>query len=71
MHHMNLVTTHKKVHRKNAPRTVVVRPNIVWETDFTGIYIDSEGWVYLTACLDLCSRKIKGHLVTVCPEMQK
>ncbi len=61
MRHMNLVTTHKKVHSKYVPRTVVVaRPNIMWETDFTKIYIDSEGGVYLTAYLDLCSRKIKG-----------
>ena len=30
MRHMNLVTTHKKVHRKHVPRTVVVaRPNIL------------------------------------------
>ena len=62
---MNLVTTHKKIHRKHVPRTVVVaRPNIIWETNFTKIYIEVEGWVYLTAYLDLCSRKIKGHLVS-------
>ena len=31
----NLVTTHKKVHRKHVPRTIVVaRPNLMWETDF-------------------------------------
>ena len=47
------------------PRTIVVaRPNMMWETDFTKIYIEGEGWVYLTAYLDLCSRKIKGHLVS-------
>ena len=47
------------------PRTIVVaRPNIMWETDITKIYIDNEGWVYLTAYLDLRSRKIKGHLVS-------
>ena len=62
---MNIVTTHKKVHGRHVPRTVVVvRPNIMWETDFTKIYIDSEGWVHLTAYLDLCSRKIKGYLVS-------
>ena len=33
-------------------------------TDFTKIYIEGEGWVHLTAYLDLCSRKIKGHLVS-------
>ena len=65
MRHMNLVTTHKKVHRKHVPRTIVVaRPNLMWETDFTKIYIEGEGWIYLTAYLDLCSRKIKGHLVS-------
>ena len=65
MRHMNLVATHKKVHRKHVPRTIVVaRPNVMWETDFTKIYIDNEGWVNLTAYLDLCSRKIKGHLVS-------
>ena len=62
---MNLIATHRKVHRKHVPRTIVVaRPNIMWETDFTKIYIDNEGWVYLTTYLDLCSRKIKGHLVS-------
>ena len=65
MRHMNLISTRKNVHRKQAPRTIVVaRPNMMWETDFTKIYIDNEGWVYLTAYLDLCSRKIKGHLVS-------
>ncbi|HLH85656.1 MAG TPA: IS3 family transposase [Thermoplasmataceae archaeon] len=65
MRHMNLITTHKKAHRKHAPRTIVAaRPNIMWETDFTEVYIDSEVWVHLTAYLDLCSRKIKGYLVS-------
>ncbi len=65
MRHMNLIARHKKVHRKYVPRTVVVaRPNIMWETDFTKIYIEGEGWVHLTAYLDLCSRKIKGYLVS-------
>ena len=65
MRHMNLVSTKKKVHRKHVPRTIVVaRPNVMWETDFTKIYIEGEGWVYLTAYLDLCSMKIKGHLVS-------
>ena len=44
MRHMNLVSTKKKVHRKHVPRTIVVaRPNIMWETNFTKIYIDNEG----------------------------
>ena len=65
MRHMNLVSTRKKVHRKHVPRTIVVaRPNMMWETDFTKVYIEGEGWVYLTAYLDLCSRKIKGYLVS-------
>ena len=34
MRHMNLIATHKKVHRKHVPRTIVVaRPNVMWETD--------------------------------------
>ena len=62
---MNLVSTKKKVHRKHVPRTILVaRPNMMWETDFTKVYIEGEGWVHLTAYLDLCSRKIKGHLVS-------
>ncbi len=68
MRHMNLIATHRKVRRKHVPRTIVVaRPNIMWETDFTKIYIDSEGWIYFTAYLDLCSRKIKGYLVSCMP----
>ena len=62
---MNLISTRKRVHRKHVPRTIVVaRPNMMWETDFTKIYIDNEGWVYLTAYLVLCSGKTKGHLVS-------
>jgi len=65
MRHMNLVSTRRKVHRKHVSRTMVVaRPNIMWETDFTKIYIEGEGWIHLTAYLDLCSRKIKGYLVS-------
>jgi putative transposase len=65
MRHMNLIAAHKKAHRKHVPRAIVVaRPNIMWETDFTKVYIDSEGWIYFTAYLDLCSRKIKGYLVS-------
>ena len=65
MRHMNLIATRKKVHRKHVPRTIVVaRPNMMWETDFTKIYIEGEGWIYLTAYLDICSREIKGHLVS-------
>ena len=64
MRHMNLISTRKKVHRKHVPGTIVARPNIMWETDITKIYIDNEGWMYLTAYLDLCSRKIKGYLVS-------
>ena len=62
---MNLISTNKKIHRKHVPRKIVVaRPNVMWETDFTKIYIEGEGWVHLTAYLDLCSRKIKGHHVS-------
>ena len=65
MRHMNPISPVKKIHRKHVPRTIVVaRPNIMWETDFTKIYIDGEGWIYLTAYLNLCSRNIKGCLVS-------
>lgn len=65
MRHINLIAIHKKVHRKHVLRTMVVaKPNVMWETDFTKIYIEGEGWIYLTACLDLCSRKIKGYIVS-------
>ena len=72
MRHMNFISRRKKVHRKHVPRTIVVaRPNMMWETDFTKIYIDNEGWVYLTAYLDLCFRKIKGILYHVCHEQPR
>ena len=68
MRHMNLIATHKKVHRKHGPKTIVVaRPNAMWETDFPKIYNDGEGWIYFTAYLDLCSRKIGGYLVSRMP----
>ena len=65
MKEMNLLHSHKKRFRKSVPRTMVVsRLNIFWETDFTKVYIDREGWVYFTAYIDLCSRKIKGYLTS-------
>lgn len=65
MRHLNLVHSTAKRYRKKVPRALVVAsPNIMWETDFTSIYIQGEGWVHLTAYIDLCSRKIKGHLVS-------
>ncbi len=66
MRHMNLITaSRRKTTRKHVPRTIVVgRPNIMCITDSTKIYIDGEGWIYLTAYIDLCSRKIKGYLVS-------
>ena len=65
MKELNLLHTHKKRFRKSVPRTMAVsRPNIFWETDFTKVYINGEGWVYFTAYIDLCSRKIKGYLTS-------
>ncbi|MGI9089382.1 MAG: IS3 family transposase [Chthoniobacterales bacterium] len=37
----------------------VQRPNQVWATDATGI-LTGEGWLYLVAVLDLCSRRVVG-----------
>ena len=63
--HMNLISTRRKVHRKHVPRTVVAaRPEIMRETDITKVYTDNEWWIYLTACVDLCSGKIKGRPVS-------
>ena len=51
MRHISLISA-KKIHRKHVPMTIVIaRPNVMWETDFTKIYIEGEGWVYLTAYL--------------------
>ena len=61
---MNLISTRKKVHRKPVPRTILVaRPNMMWEPDFTKIYIDNEGWIYLTAYMDLCSNEKREYIV--------
>ena len=65
MRHLNLMHSSKKTYRKRVPRTLLVsRPNLMWETDFTKIYIEGDGWAYLSAHVDLCSRKIKGYLVS-------
>ena len=37
----------------------VQRPNQVWATDATGI-LTGQGWLYLVAVLDLCSRRVVG-----------
>ena len=59
--HMTLIDLHKNVHREHVPRTIVVaRPNVMWETDFTKIYIEGEGWVHLTAYLGSLLKEDKG-----------
>ena len=65
MKELNVLHSTKKRYRKKVPRMLLVsRPNIMWETDFTKVYIEREGWVHLTAYIDLCSRKIKSYLVS-------
>jgi transposase InsO family protein len=41
------------------PSLRVQRPNQVWVTDATGI-LTGQGWLYLVAVLDLCSRRVVG-----------
>ncbi len=41
------------------PELKVQRPNQVWVTDATGI-LTGQGWLYLVAVLDLCSRRVVG-----------
>ncbi|MEM3192371.1 MAG: hypothetical protein QW292_09820 [Candidatus Parvarchaeota archaeon] len=44
---LNLLHRARKRFRKSVPRTMVVsRTNIFWETDFTKVYINKEGWVH-------------------------
>lgn len=65
MRAMNLTKAHNGRHRNRLPRRILVtRLNRLWETDFTKIYIEGEGWVHFLAQIDVCSRKIKGHLVS-------
>ncbi len=40
-------------------RFTVQRPNQVWVTDATGI-LTGQGWLYLVAVLDICSRRVVG-----------
>ena len=39
--------------------SAVRRPNQVWATDATGV-LTGQGWLYLVAVLDLCSRRVVG-----------
>ncbi len=41
------------------PGLNVDRPNQVWVTDATGV-LTGQGWLYLVAVLDLCSRRVVG-----------
>ena len=41
------------------PGLKVQRPNQVWVTDATGI-LTGEGWLYLVAVLDICTRRVLG-----------
>ena len=62
---MNLVKTYSKRKRNSLPRKILVtKLNRLWETDFTKIYVEGEGWIHFLAQMDVCSRKIKGYLVS-------
>ena len=57
-------TTHSRHHLPVAPnllkqKFVAAPPNRVWPADITFI-ATGEGWLYLTAVLDLATRKIAG-----------
>ena len=41
------------------PGLMVRRPNQVWVTDATGV-LTGQGWLYLVAVLDVCSRRVVG-----------
>jgi len=41
------------------PEVVVKRPDQVWVTDATGV-LTGQGWLYVVALLDLCTRRIVG-----------
>ena len=41
------------------PSVKVDRPNQVWASDATGV-LTGQGWLYLVAVLDLCSRRVVG-----------
>ena len=41
------------------PGLIIQRPNQVWVTDATGV-LTGQGWLYLVAVLDLCSRQVVG-----------
>jgi putative transposase len=41
------------------PSLHVARPSQVWATDATGV-LTGQGWLYLVAVLDLCSRRVVG-----------
>lgn len=41
------------------PNLTVQRPDQVWVTDATGV-LTGEGWLYLVAVLDICTRRVVG-----------
>lgn len=55
----------KKITRKIADRShrskpKAERPNQIWGTDMTKVFIEGSGWVYITVVLDWFSKKIVG-----------
>lgn len=55
----------KKITRKVADRTYrskpkAERPNQIWGTDMTKVFVEGSGWVYITVVLDWFSKKIVG-----------
>lgn len=65
-------TTHSTHHEPIAPNRLnqlllpPSAPNQVWCADLTYLPSKQEGWLYLAAILDLCSRRLVGWKVSTC-----
>jgi transposase InsO family protein len=43
------------------PKPQATRPNQLWGTDMTKVFVEGCGWVYVTIVLDWFTKKIVGH----------
>lgn len=51
--------------RKRPGYFEVTRPDELWHTDMTSIWVAEHGWVYLHAAIDCCTREIVGWAIDV------
>jgi putative transposase len=68
MRERRLIQRRRRLDRRRRPGFFrVERPDQLWHLDMTSVWVAEDGWVYLMAAIDCCTREIVAwHLETRC-----